>query len=340
MMQEQQENGSTNAPSLSTEQPWGAGRTQEALMESDTVLVLDRRDNIIGSASKKESHVLTKNHPHGILHRAFSVFLFDESDGRLLIHQRAHSKITFPNVRCVNCCFAKGGRSNFFFFCLHISFHSTKYTDQVWTNTCCSHPLHGMTPSESELDVLSKNTNGDTTSITSATDIMAGKIQGVKHAAVRKLQHELGIPMDQLLARGILDRMKFLTRLHYWAADTVTHGTGSPWGEHEIDYVLFMTVQNKNEIHIQPNPEEIDAIRWVNSEELEQMLKDSNNLFSPWFRLIYYKWLKETWWKDLKETMNTDKCVDYETIHEFDPPVEHFGGAGNAGPLFLQGDGR
>jgi hypothetical protein len=118
---QQQENGSSapSTPLLSEQQqqPWGAGRTQEALMESDTVLVLGRHDQIIGSASKKESHILTKNHPHGILHRAFSVFLFDESDGRLLIHQRAHSKITFPDVREVQTGMSKV--SAFFFLLTH-----------------------------------------------------------------------------------------------------------------------------------------------------------------------------------------------------------------------------
>jgi isopentenyl-diphosphate delta-isomerase len=44
----------------------------------------------------------------GLLHRAFSVFLFRPSDGRLLLQKRADEKITFPSM---------------------------------WTNTCCSHPL-------------------------------------------------------------------------------------------------------------------------------------------------------------------------------------------------------
>lgn len=52
--------------------------------------------------------------PTGQLHRAFSVFLFD-LEGRLLLQQRAHSKITFPGV---------------------------------WTNTCCSHQLYGFEPTE------------------------------------------------------------------------------------------------------------------------------------------------------------------------------------------------
>lgn len=78
---------------------WGQGLSQNDLMEKDTVLVVDNLDNVIGSASKKESHVFNDNQPHGILHRAFSIFIFDESDGRLLLHQRSADKITFPNVR-------------------------------------------------------------------------------------------------------------------------------------------------------------------------------------------------------------------------------------------------
>jgi len=50
----------------------------------------------------------------GLLHRAFSVFLFNE-ENELLLQQRAASKITFP---------------------------------MMWTNTCCSHMLH----SPEELD--------------------------------------------------------------------------------------------------------------------------------------------------------------------------------------------
>ena len=51
-------------------------------------------------------------------------------------------------------------------------------------------------------------------------DVAAGTVTGAKNAAVRKLDHELGIPANQVP----VDKFKFLTRLHYWAADTVTHG--------------------------------------------------------------------------------------------------------------------
>lgn len=157
-----------------------------------------------------------------------------------------------------------------------------------------------------------------------------GTVPGVKNAAVRKLQHELGIPASQLDP----SKMKFLTRLHYWAADTVTHGSQAPWGEHEVDYVLFMTVGSKDELTLKPHPEEIQSLEWVTPEELEEMMQAKENLFSPWFRLIYYKWMKDFWWKNLQVTMSTDKFVDVDNIHEFDPPPEHLGGGGSARPLF------
>ena len=52
---------------------------------------------------------LMSNINRGLLHRAFSLFLFNPTTKKLLLQQRAAEKITFPNQ---------------------------------WTNTCCSHPLH------------------------------------------------------------------------------------------------------------------------------------------------------------------------------------------------------
>jgi len=62
-------------------------------------------------APSPPGHLMTKIN-EGLLHRAFSVFLFNERN-ELLLQQRAASKITFP---------------------------------RMWTNTCCSHMLH--TPAE------------------------------------------------------------------------------------------------------------------------------------------------------------------------------------------------
>lgn len=166
--------------------------------------------------------------------------------------------------------------------------------------------------------------------------VARGNPVGVKHAAMRKLWQELGISLETFDVQDF----KFLTRLHYWAADTVTHGQNAPWGEHEIDYVLFLVIDKKEDLKVVPHPEEVDAIQWVNASELQAMLQDETLLFSPWFRLIVKKWLY-TWWNNLNETMTTNKHCDYVNIHEFDPPSEHFGGQGNAKALFLlQGDSR
>lgn len=141
--------------------------------------------------------------PRGTCHRAFSVFLFDEQ-GRLLLQQRAKAKITFPGV---------------------------------WTNTCCSHPLVGYSPTE----------------VDTPADVASGLTPGVKRAAVRKLKHELGIEAHQVPEAAF----KFLTRLHYWAADTITHGPSAEWGEHEIDYILFIQAK----VDVVPHPDEVDDFK-------------------------------------------------------------------------------
>ncbi|KAL7525628.1 hypothetical protein ACHAWF_001441 [Thalassiosira exigua] len=234
-------------------------------MERDTVLVTDFDDVVVGSASKRSSHEFHPDRPHGIVHRAFSVFLFDGSTDELLLQQRASTKITFPNV---------------------------------WTNTCCSHPLHGMDPSE----------------VDGPEDVADGTVAGAKRAAVRKLEHELGMSRGEV---GI-DAFKFLTRVHYWAADAVTHGKDSPWDEHEIDYVLVAVVSSKSDLTLVPNPEEVDDVRWVGRPELPDMFDDPNLLFSPWFCIIAEQWLVGSargageagagWWDDLDRTVNTDVC--------------------------------
>lgn len=92
----------------------------------------------------------------GLLHRAFSVFLFN-TKGQLLLQRRAAEKITFPHM---------------------------------WANTCCSHPLWDF-----ENELIEENQ------------------LGVKNAAIRKLNHELGIATD----RFTTDDFTFLTRIHYKA---------------------------------------------------------------------------------------------------------------------------
>ena len=68
-------------------------------MEEKVVLV-NEKDEILGLMEKMQAH------ENGILHRAFSVFLFN-SKGEMLLQKRAAEKYHSPNQ---------------------------------WTNACCSHP--------------------------------------------------------------------------------------------------------------------------------------------------------------------------------------------------------
>lgn len=67
---------------------------------SETLILVDENDKSIGTAEKMKVHI------EGLLHRAFSVMIFN-SKGQLLVQKRAKSK-----------------------------YHSAK----LWANSCCGHP--------------------------------------------------------------------------------------------------------------------------------------------------------------------------------------------------------
>src|SRR5690606_1697261 len=72
----------------------------------EELILVDELDREIGSDTKSACHTGS-----GILHRAFSIFVFND-DNELLLQQRAPSKPLWPNY---------------------------------WSNTCCSHPRRGET---------------------------------------------------------------------------------------------------------------------------------------------------------------------------------------------------
>ena len=251
------------SPAFSTMTPprevatWSGELTQEDFMINDECITVDKNDCIVGHANKYTAHRFTKDQPRGVLHRAFSVFLFD-NDNRLLLQQRAASKITFP---------------------------------KVWTNTCCSHQLHGYSPTEMDCP----------------EDIENASVPGAKRAAIRKLEHELGIKSLQVP----LEKFKYLTRLYYCARDIKTWGSNAEWGEHEIDYILFI----KAHVDLRPHPDEVMDTRYVSIAELKDMMNPKSGLlWSPWFKIIAENFL-EKWWRDLDETLTSEIHVDARTIH-------------------------
>lgn len=124
----------------------------------------------------------------------------------------------------------------------------------------------------------------------------AGNVMGAKHAAVRKLGHELGIPADQIPLAGF----KYLTRLHYCAADESTRDQTGAWGEHEMDFILLA----RCDVDVAPNPDEVRDVRSVNADELRDMMQPSSgHTWSPWFRKIVDN-LLTGWWSELDQTLS------------------------------------
>lgn len=70
------------------------------VMEKEYVILVDENDRKTGTCEKLEAH------QKGLMHRAFSIFLFNK-EGEFLIQQRADEKYHTPGL---------------------------------WSNTCCSHP--------------------------------------------------------------------------------------------------------------------------------------------------------------------------------------------------------
>jgi isopentenyl-diphosphate Delta-isomerase len=79
------------------------GMKDRAIDTKEHVILVDRNDVPIGTREKQAAHEA------GVLHRAFSVFVFD-ARGRMLLQRRASTK------------YHSGG---------------------LWSNTCCSHPRPG-----------------------------------------------------------------------------------------------------------------------------------------------------------------------------------------------------
>ncbi len=70
---------------------------------TEHVILVDEQDNEVGSMEKIEAH------EKAVLHRAFSIFVFNDA-GQMMLQRRALSKYHSPGL---------------------------------WTNTCCSHPRPG-----------------------------------------------------------------------------------------------------------------------------------------------------------------------------------------------------
>ncbi|CAN6926975.1 unnamed protein product [Brassica oleracea] len=225
----------------------GMDDVQRRLMFDDECILVDETDLVVGFDTKYNCHLMENIEAKNLLHRAFSVFLFN-SNHELLLQQRSKAKVTFP---------------------------------LVWTNTCCSHPLHR----DSEL--IEENA------------------LGVRNAAQRKLLDELGIVAEDVP----VEEFTPLGRMLYKAP------SDGKWGEHELDYLLFIV----RDVKVQPNPDEVAEIKYVSREELKELVKKADAgeeglKLSPWFRLVVDNFLMK-WW-DHVEKGTLDEAIDMKTIHK------------------------
>ena len=124
----------------------------------------------------------------------------------------------------------------------------------VWANSCCSHPL----------DMKSENDG----------------LHGVENAARRKLDQELGIPVEitETWSFHHIGRMEYSCR---WDKD---------WIEREIDHI--MVVQTDTEVN--HNENEISDVLWADPLEIRRMMSGDGDwgdeVVAPWFRLIWEKY--------------------------------------------------
>lgn len=161
------------------------------------VLLVTEDGAPMGTAERAEAHASP-----GMLHRAFSVFVFRKGRQELLIQQRSSDKALFP---------------------------------LLWANTCCSHLR------EDEI---------------------------LPDAAQLRLHQELGFTCP----------LKEGPSFVYRADDPAGKGT-----EYEYDTILTGSVTGNPPL--KPAAGEVEATKWISTEELTRDMHLHPLLYAPWFHL-------------------------------------------------------
>lgn len=99
------------------------------------------------------------------------------------------------------------------------------------------------------------------------------------------------------------ENFHYLTRIHY-----IDRGDGV-WGEHEIDYILFL----QKDINVKPNPGEVSEVQWISRKHLDSEIAALNAPLTPWFELILKSGRLSLWWDNLSRLK---KFEDHKTIHK------------------------
>lgn len=178
--------------------------------------------------------------------------------------------------------------------------HSKFTFPLLWTNTCCSHPCLNYYGEIEEHDAM-----------------------GVRRAARRKVEHELGIDVSKSLC---LEDIHYLTRVKYFAFNEPIE---NDWCEREVDYLLVsilpfdLPTASCSLLNI--NPSEVADARWISEESLMTLFSNDPLIFTPWFRkitrlgLLHKMWL----WAGAKVANNDallhlDKIFDRSSVLDLD----------------------
>ncbi|MBU0767133.1 isopentenyl-diphosphate Delta-isomerase [Patescibacteria group bacterium] len=159
------------------------------------VILCDEKGHPNGIAEIEAAHKSP-----GMLHKAFSVFLFDQHRKELLIQKRVRDKLF----------------------------------GELWSNTCCSHPQQG---------------------------------EKVNESGMLRTKVECGFecpPLQELFS------------FVYEAEDP--NGKGY---ENEYDTVLIGKALKG--IPFNPNPEEVEELKWINVEHLKNSMESAPEIYTPWF---------------------------------------------------------
>lgn len=245
-------------------------------LHSETVFQVDQDDGIIGKLTKFAAHRINPSNQLAPLHRAFSVFLWNEQ-GHLLVQRRSAKKITFP---------------------------------LMWANSCCSHPIAECPGEELGVD-------------------------GVKLAAIRKIEHELGIPaglvtwMNQVAANFYLVASFNLTTFDSWdefctAPRLLKSGASMKVINFSeflgkrlvlfnasllVDYILFSRLDAEMIRTIRINENEVADYKFLAIDQISEL-----PVLTPWLKMIVEAGLLSQWFDAFSATENNQAPLFNEIL--------------------------
>lgn len=97
----------------------------------------------------------------------------------------------------------------------------------------------------------------------------------------------LGETYEEGALRRLQEELNFTTPLKHLFQFIYQADVGKGLTEHELDHVFVGYYEEK----IQPNPKEVEALRWMTTHELMKDIKENKDQYTIWFQIIFEKYL-------------------------------------------------